>query len=79
MIVLMANRSMGVSKCAREYWGSQDTASRKNIEFFLGLRNKIEHSYYAELDPALYGECQAMLMNFEDVLVREFGLRPWLC
>ena len=62
-----------LSKCAREYWGSQDPASRKNIEFFLGLRNKIEHSYYAELDPALYGECQAMLMNFEDVLVRAFG------
>ena len=36
--------------------------SRKNIEFFLGLRNKIEHRYYPELDPALYGECQAMLM-----------------
>ena len=37
-------------------------------------QNKIEHRYYPELDPALYGECQAMLMNFEDVLVKEFGL-----
>ena len=44
-----------------------------NLEFFLGLRNKIEHRYYPELDPALYGECQAMLMNFEDVLTQEFG------
>ena len=58
----------------KEYWGTQHPPSRKNIEFFLGLRNKIEHRYYPELDPALYGECQATLMNFEDMLVKEFGL-----
>ena len=57
----------------KEYWGNQHPASRKNIEFFLGLRNKIEHRFHPELDPALYGECQAMLMNFEDLLVKEFG------
>ena len=62
-----------LSKCVSEFWGSQHPPSRKNIEFFLGLRNKIEHRYYPELDPALYGECQAMLMNFEDLLVNEFG------
>ena len=63
-----------LSKSAlKEYWGSQHPPSRKNIEFFLGLRNRIEHRYYPELDPALYGECQAMLMNFEDMLVKEFG------
>ena len=62
-----------ISECVKEYWGSQTPPARKNIEFFLGLRNKIEHRYYPELDPALYGECQAMLMNFEDMLVQEFG------
>ena len=62
-----------LSKCVKEYWGNQHPPSRKNIEFFLGLRNKIEHRYHPELDPALYGECQAMLMNFEDLLVKEFG------
>ena len=62
-----------LSKCVKEYWDNQHPPSRKNIEFFLGLRNKIEHRYYPELDPALYGECQAMLMNFEDMLVKEFG------
>lgn len=62
-----------LSECLREYYGSENPASRKNLEFFLGLRNKIEHRYYPELDPALYGECQAMLMNFEDLLVKEFG------
>ena len=62
-----------LSTCVKEYWGGQHPPARKNIEFFLGLRNKIEHRYYPELDPALYGECQAMLMNFEDLLVKEFG------
>ncbi len=57
----------------KEYFGNENPPSRKNIEFFLGLRNKIEHRYHPELDPALYGECQAMLMNFEDFLVKEFG------
>ena len=62
-----------LSKCVKEYFGNQHPPSRMDIEFFLGLRNKIEHRYYPELDPALYGECQAMLMNFEDLLVKEFG------
>ena len=62
-----------LSKCVKEYFGSEHPPSRKNIEFFLGLRNKIEHRYHPELDPALYGECQAMLMNFEDLLVGKFG------
>ena len=62
-----------LSKCVKEYYGSEHPPSRKNIEFFIGLRNKIEHRYHPELDPALYGECQAMLMNFEDLLVKEFG------
>ena len=62
-----------LAECVKEYWGSLHPPQRKNIEFFLGLRNKIEHRYYPELDPALYGECQAMLLNFEDLLVQEFG------
>ena len=32
----------------------------------VALRNKIEHRDHPELDPALYGECQATLMNFEE-------------
>jgi len=63
-----------LSKCIKEYYRDQNPPERKNLEFILRLRNKIEHRNYPELDPALYGECQSMLMNFEDVLVKEFGL-----
>lgn len=62
-----------LAECMRQYWQGSNPAERRNLEFFLALRNKIEHRDFPELDPALYGECQAMLMNFEDVLVKEFG------
>lgn len=56
----------------RDYEG-KSPPERSNLEFMLRLRNKIEHRDHPELDPVLYGECQAMLMNFEDLLVNEFG------
>jgi hypothetical protein len=37
--------------------------------------NKIEHRSVPELDPEIFGECQAMLMNFESMLCGEFGDR----
>lgn len=41
----------------------------------IGLRNKVEHRHLPELDPALYGECQACLLNFESLLAQEFGAK----
>jgi hypothetical protein len=37
------------------------------------MRNKIEHRSMPELDPSIFGECQAMLLNFDDLLGKEFG------
>jgi len=62
-----------VSKCVAEFFGSDDDAVRQNLEFLIGLRNKIEHRHLPELDPSLYGECQAALMNFEDLISERFG------
>ena len=64
-----------LSKCLSEYFGGHQPPVRRNLEFLLGLRNKIEHRHLPDLDPILYGECQAALMNLEDYLVREFGDR----
>ena len=61
------------AECVRRYYGGDKPPQRKNLEFMVGLRNKIEHRDHPELDPALYGECQAMLMNFEELLTSEFG------
>ncbi len=62
-----------LSKCLTEYFGGEQHPVRKNLEFLLGLRNKIEHRQLPALDPILYGECQASLMNLEDYLINEFG------
>jgi hypothetical protein len=64
-----------VTECVRQYFGDRQPPERKNIEFLVGLRNKIEHRHLPELDPALYGECQASLLNLETLLVQEFGQR----
>ncbi len=60
-------------ECLRQHFGDKHPAERKNLEFLVGLRNKIEHRHLPELDPALYGECQAALMNLEELLVQGFG------
>jgi len=64
-----------LSECLRRYYKGQNPPERKNLEFLIGLRNKIEHRNLPGLDPALYGECQAALLNLEELLVQEFGRR----
>jgi hypothetical protein len=64
-----------LSTCAEKYWGSDNPPERRNIEFFVGLRNKIEHRSMPALDMSIFGECQALLFNFEDLIVSEFGNR----
>jgi len=65
-----------LAECLAQYYKT-DTGNpvRKNLEFFIPLRNKIEHRSMPELDPTIFGECQAMLLNFDEVLEKEFGAR----
>lgn len=63
-----------LGECLNQYYGNDTgNAVRKNIEFFIPLRNKIEHRPAPELDPTIFGECQAMLLNFDEMLEHEFG------
>lgn len=64
-----------LAECLRQFYKSDNSAIRKNLEFFIALRNRIEHSSLAKLDPEIFGECQAMLLNFENLLCSEFGDR----
>ncbi len=47
------------------------------------LRNKIEHRFSPEIDPYVTEECQAMLLNFDELLVEKFSeyyaLQQCLC
>ena len=63
-----------LAECAKHFWGSAtNNPIRKNLEFFIPLRNKIEHRYFPQLDGAIFGECQALLLNFDALLGQHFG------
>lgn len=46
-----------------------------NLNFFVLLRNKIEHRHISrmEIDNILFGEYQALLYNYENLLIKLFG------
>ena len=43
------------------------------MKFFIGIRNKIEHKFLPALDLEICGECQALLLNYEKLIINEFG------
>ena len=66
-----------LSKCLKEYEKCRNLseALKSNVQFFIGLRNKIEHHNVAEreLDALIFGECQSLLFNYENLLIEVFG------
>jgi hypothetical protein len=67
-------RHWELGECARQHWkDSPHDPVRRNLEFFIPLRNKIEHRHLPALDNAVFGECQALLLNFDEALGQHFG------
>lgn len=66
-------KAWDLSKCCSEFFQDQNSPINKNLEFFIGLRNKIEHRFLPSLDFEICGECQSLLQNYENLLVQEFG------
>lgn len=60
--------------CVGKYFSESQNPIRKNIEFFIPLRNKIEHKFMPEIDNDVFAECQAFLLNFDKIIEKEFGL-----
>ncbi len=46
---------------------------RANVEFFVKIRNKVEHRYEQLLATALAGKTQAHNLNYEETLTHWFG------
>jgi len=71
-----------LAHCVRERWKSDQEPVRANLEFFIGLRNKIEHRYakraHVALTALLGGQAQALLLNYEEELVAQFGVEQSL-
>jgi len=63
-----------LSTCIRKY-GKLKKPVKKNLQFFILLRNKIEHRHIEkrEVDILIFGECQAFLYNYENLLIELFG------
>ena len=51
---------------------------RRNVEFFIQLRNKIEHRYEKLLSVVIAGKTQAHVLNYEETCVRLFGTKEGL-
>ena len=62
-----------LSTCLSNYFCEESSPIAENLKLFIGLRNKIEHRSLPALDHCIFGECQAMLLNFEDMLFHLFG------
>lgn len=60
--------------CIAKY-GKLSDGVKSNLKFFIKLRNKIEHRCieHDQIGIQIFGECQAMLYNYENELVKLFG------
>lgn len=64
-----------LSTCITKYFENNNNPIRKNLEFFIPLRNLVEHKSIPEIDSDIFAECQAMLLNFDKVMEIEFGIK----
>lgn len=65
-----------LAKCVAERWSDANDPVRRNLEFFIALRNRIEHRHDhtdRQLSEAVSGHAQALLVNFENELTTTFG------
>ena len=67
-------KAWDISKCMKEY-GELANTVRTNLEFCVKLRNRIEHRHVneRELDVFIFGECQSLLFNYENLMIELFG------
>lgn len=69
-----------LTECIKKYQSNTEEkrltdATVANLKLFIGIRNKIEHTYWGSttLDIFLFGECQSLLYNYENLIVSLFG------
>jgi len=67
-----------LSRCLLMSFPSDKDPVRANVEFFIKIRNKIEHRYEELLATVLSGKTQAHVLNFEETLIDWFGAKEGL-
>ena len=59
--------------CVKEYWGGISSPVRDNLNLFIELRDEIEHRYARAFDSRIAEYCQALLLNYEELIVEHFS------
>lgn len=67
-------KSWELKTCISKY-GTLEAGLKSNLNFFIKLRNKIEHRHIDrdEIGIMIFGECQSLLYNYENTLIDFFG------
>lgn len=66
-------KAFELDRCIEKCGNLISNAVKNNLQLFILLRNKIEHRYVPAFDFDVFGECQAMLLNFENLITEKFG------
>jgi hypothetical protein len=66
-------KTWDLQSCADARFPMPSDLVRANLEFFIGLRNKVEHRYQDSLIAATAGQAHALVINYETELVGSFG------
>lgn len=66
-----------LSELLQESYDSSDPI-RLNVEFFIGLRHKIEHRFDQDVAALVAGKTQAFVLNYEKEVERYFGTEECL-
>ncbi len=66
-------RTWELATCLKEQLPNENDPVRRNVEFFIGFRNKIEHRYERLLGAVVGGKCQSLILNYEETLTELFG------
>lgn len=66
-------KAWDLQKCVARRWSDSSNPVRMNLETTISLRNRVEHRYHQGVEVAAAGFAQALVLNFEEELVAEFG------
>lgn len=72
-----SKKTWDLSQCLKHEFKDNDPI-RANIEFFVGLRNHVEHRFQDSVLVATAAEAHACIINFEAELIRRFGTNETL-
>lgn len=67
-----SKKTWDLAQCLKFEFKDNDPV-RRNIEFFIGLRNHVEHRFQDSVLVVTAAEAHACIINFEAELVRRFG------